>query len=466
MMRKILLVCTMLVFVISSYATAAITEQEAAKLGGPELTPIGAEKAGNKAGTIPAWTGGITKGADGWYYEGKLKVPFSAYDPKKGKYPDPFADDKVLFKIDSKNMAQYADKLTPGQMALMQKYPEYHLNVYPTRRGMSYPQYIYDNTKKVATTAKLEKGGNQLVNAHAGYAFPIPKSGLEVVWNHLLTPNRGDEHCFYESVQVTSAGRVIMTSNEDNIMYFSYWDPQAKGAIADRQYYTRGTTKGPANRNGEKLFCYWSMDKTGTDPSCWQYLPGQRRVKQAPEISFDGPNVWVGGAATYDSGYGYMGSPERYTWKLIGKKEMYIPVNNYKFMYYSTKEQAFGPHTIKPEVLRWELHRVWMVEGNLKPEYRHIYKKRTLYMDEDNWYSPMSDLYDANGKLWRTLIVGNPFAYPVQASHNISDCGYDLVTGQYYAQAWTGEPYLYSKWGERAPADELTPSYIGASGVR
>ena len=39
-------------------AYAKLTAAEAARLGA-DLTPMGAEKAGNKDGTIPAWTGGV-----------------------------------------------------------------------------------------------------------------------------------------------------------------------------------------------------------------------------------------------------------------------------------------------------------------------------------------------------------------------------------------------------------------------
>jgi hypothetical protein len=464
MIRKILVTCALLVLVVSGCAMAAITEQEAAQLGGSTYTPIGAEKAGNKDGTIPPWTGGITKGADGYYYEGKLVVPFSAYDSKKpGIHPDPFAGDKVLFSINSKNMSQYADKLTPGQMALMQKYPGYRIDVYPTRRKDSYHPTVIEGTKKAALTATLGKSGASLENAHCGYPFPFPKNGIEAMWNHLVTPNRGDEHVHYYSQQITASGRYIMTSEEHANLYYAYWDPQAPDK--SKVYYARDTTDGPSNRNGEKLWCYWGMDKTGIDPTCYQYLPGQRRVKLAPEISFDGPNTWVGGAATYDQAYTFMGSPERYNWELKGKKEMYIPVNNYKLMFHSTRKAVFGPQFVNPDYVRWELHRVWMLEGKVKPEFRHVYPKRTIYLDEDNWYGCMADMYDANGKLWRTEIDFNPFIYSAQATHIVSEQGYDLNTGQYFMSAYPAETGGIT-YTERAPVNELTSTFIGSSGIR
>lgn len=464
MMRKILVTCAMLVFGITGCAMAAATEQEVSQLGGSTYTPVGAEKAGNKDGTIPAWTGGITKGADGYYYEGKCVVPNSAFDASNpGHIPDPFASDKPLYSIDSKNMSQYADKLTPGVMALMQKYPDFRIDVYPTRRPISYSQVVIDGTKKAALTAKIGKNGAALENARCGYPFPFPKNGIEVMWNHLTGPDRGYEHCHYFSSQVTSSGRWIMTSEEHTNLYYAYWDPEAKdkGKIS----WCNDTTEGPSNRNGEKLFCFWGMDKAGIDPTCWQYLPGQRRVKLAPEISFDGPNTWVGGASTYDTGYTYMGSPERYNWELKGKKEMIVPANQYKALFKAKHEDVFGQKFINPSYSRWELHRVWVVEGTLKPEFRHIYPKRTLYMDEDLWYAPTADMYDANGKLWRVVFNPLPFIYTNQATHIISDQGYDLNTGQFYWEAWPGDGGGIT-YTERATDAELTPAFIGSSGVR
>ena len=87
-------------------ASAEVSPDEAKQLS-DTLTPWGAEKAGNKDGSIPAYTGGLTK-------------PPASYDPaKKGMLPDPFADEKPLYSVNAKNMAQYADKLSEGVKAAL-----------------------------------------------------------------------------------------------------------------------------------------------------------------------------------------------------------------------------------------------------------------------------------------------------------------------------------------------------------
>ena len=58
--KSICLIGTLALVSATSAALAEITADEAARLG-QDLTPVGAGLAGNAAGTIPAWTGGITE---------------------------------------------------------------------------------------------------------------------------------------------------------------------------------------------------------------------------------------------------------------------------------------------------------------------------------------------------------------------------------------------------------------------
>ena len=159
-------------------AHAAVSEEEAQRLG-QDLTPIGAEKAGNEAGTIPAWDGGFTDVPAG-FEEG-------------GHYPDPFADDERLFTITGNNYKEYEENLSPGQIALLTRYPGYKMHVYPTRRSTAYPQGLYDETRANATKVELVESGNGFEGTTGGVPFPIPESGLEAIWNH-LTHYRGDTY--------------------------------------------------------------------------------------------------------------------------------------------------------------------------------------------------------------------------------------------------------------------------------
>lgn len=169
--RSFIATCVATLFSFALPVYAGVTADEAAKLKST-LTPFGAEKAGNKDGSIPAWTGGLTK------------VP-AGYEPGSAR-PDPFPDEKPVVQISAKNLEQYKDKLSEGTQTMLRQHPSYRLDVYPTHRTAAAPQWVYDNTFQNATRAKTTAGGNSVENAYGGIPFPIPKSGAEVMWNHLL----------------------------------------------------------------------------------------------------------------------------------------------------------------------------------------------------------------------------------------------------------------------------------------
>ena len=127
-------------------------------------------KAGNKDGTIPEWNGGLVKA-----------------DAQRGY--NPFAADKPLYTITAANLKQYDKFLTEGYKAIFRTYPDYKMNVYPTRRTASYPQWFYDATIKNATRVYLTDNGFGFSGAAQGYPFPIPKNGTEVMWNHIMRYN-------------------------------------------------------------------------------------------------------------------------------------------------------------------------------------------------------------------------------------------------------------------------------------
>ena len=161
----------------SGSALAKLDTAEVARLG-QDLTPTGAQKAANADGSIPAWTGGITQ-------------PPTGYSAEKG-YVDPFASEQPLYTITAANMAQYADKLTAGHKAMLQKYPDYKLQVYPSHRTAALPQGEFDLIRQEAGTVELAGGGNGLLNYQkTSVPFPIPKSGLEAMWNHLVRYRTG-----------------------------------------------------------------------------------------------------------------------------------------------------------------------------------------------------------------------------------------------------------------------------------
>lgn len=425
-MRKIFF-CTVILFasmvVIATYASAKISSQEAERLG-KDLTPLGGERAGNAEGTIPEWTGGLTGIPEGIGYKGP-----------GDKHPDPFADDKILFTIDASNVGEYADKVSPGIQGLIKKYPEtYKIHVYPTRRSASAPQWVYDLTKKSATLCELTPDGLGLENngAHGGVPFPIPKLAEEVVFNHLLRWRNDGRSGLYGNRMIYADGKLVTNAAGTAWERYSWWDgAKDGGGKYDGMYYELflAYTK-PARRNGELLMIKDPLNQSENPRMAWQYLPGQRRVRRAPQVSYDTPDNGSGGLASYDQAYTFNGALDRYDWKLVGKKEMYIPYNCYQADLVS-EEELLTPLHLNSEHIRWELHRVWVVEATLKKGSRHQYARRVIYFDEDSWVGVGTDLYDGRGNLWRLTFMSTKNNYNIPAIVQRHDTPYDLTLDYY-----------------------------------
>ena len=435
--------------VAGNAAHAGVTADEAKKLG-TSLTAVGAEKAANKDGSIPAYSGGLTKAP-------------AAYKAGDGLRPDPFADEKPLFSIDGKSMDKYGDKLTEGTKALMKKYPEYRADVFKTQRTVAYPKAVEETTAKCATAAKTNAGGRSMEGCHAGFPFPIPKTGFEVMWNHLVRYEGVAYTVKYQNWNIDASGRPSISTEGTIVQDYPYW--QADKAGSDVYYKQRITYSGPARRAGEALMLVDPLDYTEKDRRAWQYLPGQRRVKVAPDLSHDTPNPGTGGTSTFDDVFLFNGSLDRFDFKLIGKKEMFIPYNTYKMAYNSSKETLLKPKFLNPDLVRWEQHRVWVVEANLREGKRHVYSKRTFYIDEDSWTILASDEYDARGQLFRAGFAYMTPSYEAPAPYSATHGLYDLVAGSYSLSGYTAETGGM-RHGKPGSDREWSPDALAGAGIR
>lgn len=428
---------------------AAISADEARQLGA-NLTLVGAEKAGNKDGTIPAYTGGLTTAPAG-------------FNKGDGIRPDPFASEKPLFSVDAKNMGQYAANLTEGVKALMKRYPSYRIDVYQSHRTAAFPKYVTDNTAKCAVTAKTSNAGRSMDGCQAGFPFPIPKDGNEAMWNHLVRFNGQSYTYKYQAYNIDASGGVTMATAGTFAQEYPYWDNSKKSTDALLRFKLNYT--GPARRAGEALLVVDPLDFAVKGRRAWQYLPGQRRVKLAPEVAFDTPNPGTAGATTYDDAFVFNGSMERYNFKLLGKKELFIPYNAYKMAYASTAENLLKPNHLNPDLVRWERHRVWVVEATLAEGKRHIYSRRTFYLDEDSLVAAASDEYDARGQLYRAGFAYITPSYEVPAPFADLQGHYDLISGVYTINGYTAKTGGV-RYANPLPEKEWSPESLAGSGVR
>lgn len=450
------LIAACLGLAVIGQALAAVAPEEAAKLDS-ELTPFGAEKAGNADGTIPKWTGGLT-------------TPPASYKPGDGKRPDPWADEQPYLTITKDNQAKHADKLTEGSKALLEKYGEdgYAIKVWPAHRSFAGPDWYYENTRYNATHTKMLDDGLKLSDAKPGTPFPIPQDGREILWNHLLRWEGTHIEAQYQSVYKDKKGKTILASVAAIAQEWPHYNPDKKYGTDFSDYYMiRIDYEAPARRAGEKLLVIDPMDFTGgAGRRAWQYLKGQRRVRRAPAVAFDTPNAGTAGISTYDDAFVFNGSPERYDWEIIGKKEMYVPYNSYTLSYTVSGKESMGPKFINPDYNRFELHRVWVVEGKLKEGSRHTYHRRVMYFDEDSWAALAADLYDGRGKLWRVGFAYETPMYEVPSGMSLMHGHYDLLSGIYYVNGHTADYKGVFTDRAQKPANFWTAQGLSAGGLR
>lgn len=418
-----------------------------------DLTPVGAERAGNADGTIPAWTGGITK-------------PPPEYKPGD-HHEDPFADDQVLFRIDASNYQQYADKLSVGQKAMFERYPDtYFMNVYPTRRSASFPERSYLMTAENGKTAALTADGEGVVNAAEGFPFPFPENAYELMWNHKLKPKGTGGVRYNNQVAPTVDGKYTFVKLREELLGL-YWKPGVTiEEINNILLYFFQEVEAPARLAGNILLVHETLNQVLQPRQAWIYNPGQRRVRRAPNVAYDNPGTASDGLRTNDMTDMFNGAMDRFDWTVVGKKEMYVPYNSYKSHQADvTVDDLVRPGHLNPDYFRYELHRVWIVEAKLKPGMRHINSRRTYYLDEDSYQILLIDHYDNREQLWRVSEAHCINYYDVPTFWSTFEVHYDLQSGRYVAQGFDNQDPVNTFNQEMSPA-QFTPQALRTRGRR
>lgn len=435
--------------VVSTTGWAKVSTEEAQQLGST-LTPYGAEKAGNADASIPAWDGGITE----------KKIPHN-YTRRGMHHPDPFAEDKLLYKITAQNMAQYAERLPEGVKGLLQTYPDsFYVPVYPTRRSASAPQWVYDNIAKNAVTAELAHDGNGFRDAFGGVPFPIPKNAsgqidpVMILWNHLtrwrgiyVVRNSSDT-----AVQANGTYSLVTSHQEADFLYY-HRDGSFEKLNNRLLYYTAFVTE-PARMAGNAILVHETLDSVAEPRNSWAYNAGQRRVRRAPTVAYDTPVAPADGLITTDDVDMFNGAADRHDWKFIGKKELLIPYNNYRLNARTlTYDKLLQKGHVNPEGTRFELHRVWVIEGTLKAGTRHVYGRRTFYLDEDSWNIVAADQYDVRGNLWRVSLSYLMNYYEVPVLWTALDAYHDLNARRYFVTLLDNEQDSTLEFQDASPGD-------------
>lgn len=403
------------------------------------LTPFGAQVNGNAERSIPAWLGGQSAPPSCWQGPGK-------------RYCDPYPEDRPLYVVSAANLAQYAKYLSPGQRALFEAYPNsWRMRVFPTRRSFANPSRIYGASEKNAGKAVLDK--DVLSKAAVGVPFPHPASGAEVISNHRLRFR--PLYMQRASVQfaVESSGDYSQVALEEWLSFpYGEDDYSIKSADGVLSQYLEAV-KTPPRLAGTAILINDVAKPKLMGRMSWQFNPDEPVSRRVPNLGYDTPGLGSGGLRTNDQIDSFYGPTDYYDFKLRGKQEMLVPANSYAVHGGQLKySQIVGPHHLNPELLRYELRRVWVVDALVRKGLSHPYRSRRFYVDEDGWQIRIVDNMDARGELWRVQEAHTLMAYDKLFELPAALTVYDLRDHRYLVEGLNNQEAEVS-YPELEPSD-------------
>ncbi|MEM9044726.1 MAG: DUF1329 domain-containing protein [Pseudomonadota bacterium] len=426
-------------------AFADATQEQISQLGGVR-TATGSEKAGSADGSVPAWTG--------------LNVTTTM----GRQFTDPFASETPLMRIDRGNLDQHRDKLSVGQIAMIERYPDFFINVYPTHRIYELPPKVKDHVRAEAGGINLVGGGQGITGLNLSpVAFPFPENGVEALWNHLTRYRSAAFERTYIQAPVQTNGAYTLQRLRDTTIF----RPRLVGKDGNENMLLKFMQEilAPARLEGTILLVHDHIDQLKDPRAAWIYNAGQRRVRRAPNIAYDGPGTAAEGMRTVDDFDLFNGSPDKYDWKLIGRSEMYVPSNSFGLADPDLKyTDLIGKDHLNQEYPRYELRRVWIVDGTLRDGERHIYGRRTYYLDEDSWFIVLGDLYDNRGELWRVREGHAALESETRVLIPVGEPVYDLQANRYLALSFLSEENPQFDFDVELTDRDFTPGALRRAG--
>ncbi len=423
-MKKILILC---LCTGTIFAKVNTPQQQHLK---NNLTPFGAIKNGNGK-QIPVWQEQTNKTTN-------------------------TKDDAILFTITHDNYQNYSQNLSAGQLALFENYKHFAMPIYPTRRTASAPKWVYKNTYDNALTTTLNEKQSGFENYHPGIPFPLPQNALEVYFNH-VSRWRGLQTQTQNSDAVIYANGTFTLYTKQTLIRYDGYLPSLKS-----KYFISLVAKvlAPATQSGGGILVREPLDQLHEKRASWLWDKGRRRVIRAPNVAYDSPVQSASGLRTVDDTDLINGSPDRFTWKMLEKRELYIPYNNDKLASKQLKyKDILQKQHINPNFTRYELHRVWVIAATLKEKWRHVYSKRVFYIDEDSWQVMLADQYNKQGKLWRVSLSYSKFYQQLPGIYPVLNVYHELNSQKYHVMGLQNEERTTIKFnGEIAKNNIFTPS--------
>jgi hypothetical protein len=289
-----------------------------------------------------------------------------------------------------------------------------------------------------------------IADANVSSPFPVPASGVEVVWNHNLRWRGIRIQRSFGQAAVTRRGRYTVTLSLQDFAfpYAARSDDPMRTKFPNLLLAVKRKTIQPGLLSGDGTLVLEPIDQTNAPRKTWVYSRNLRRILRQPYFASGFPALNTDNLRTVDEFDMFNGSPSQYDWVLKGKQELYIPYNAYRIHDSSlVSGDIIQTRHINPDLARYELHRVWVVEGTLKPDMRHIYSRRVFYIDEDSWQIAVMDSYDMDGKLWRTAEAHALNYYEVPVLWSTLEVYYDFQAERYLVSGLDNSrnPYRFSE---------------------
>lgn len=440
-----------------SDAEAGVSQSEADRLG-TSLTPFGAEKGGDPDGAVPAYTGGLPSDTSP-----------AGFKAGTGRWPNPFPDEKPLYSVTAGNVSRYSELLSETSKALLRRDPTYRMDVYPTHRTVAYPAWVLENIKKNATNAHLTEDGLALEGAVGGIPFPIPQNGNEAMWNHMLVYNGYPAEYRARNWYVDKNGRAVNTGALQCSLKSDYytpgWDAEKLKANGNSFFKAAYHFLFPPSAVGNASYAVDTLNPVKQPRRAWSYSAATNQVRPSPDLTYDTPIASQGGITYYDEGYMFLGKLDLFDYKLVGKQEMLIPYNNYGMVFDTESSRLLTPKFLNPDFVRWEIHRVWVVEAARKPGKRHGLARRIFYLDEDWSGAGMSDAFGRGDQLIKGIFMAATPLYDMQMPMARCYWAYDLTGGIYTLLQHFGDPEMwYRIKTEGFPEKTFSPEALAERG--
>jgi len=311
---------------------------------------------------------------------------------------------------------------------------------------------------------ELTNSGYGFSGAAQGYPFPIPKNGTEVMWNHIMRYNTKGFKGYGTVIPTQSDGSWVPERSYLELTYI-YNNPKTTLAtLGNQNLYLLVKTLSPPNKAGTADLVRVPIDRIAEPTGVWEFNPALQRVRRIGEVGYDNP--LFDGLMTHDQLDMFNGPLDRYTIKLVGKKEVLMPYNSYKLYDPKLKyKQIIQKGHINQDLTRYELHRAWVIEAEVKTGFNHRYKKRTFYLDEDSWIVHLQDIYDERGQFWRTAESHSINFANVPVVVNGVQVHYDLQSRRYVAINLTNEEKSLIEYDWEKDPKYFTPQQLQKFGA-